>query len=175
MEEEAMSSTVVGPESPPADLRGEAYWRNWMREVGRQMRTVREFVGQSQEDLARAAGVSQGAVSRLETGRGLATPLLIFVKIHVALAGVLRRFDPELLNEPARRMLEAAREISPPVGDVGSTFLPITLDPTLDRLIQRYNRLPERRRLAATVALDAVLDALIAEESIPPPTSAQTC
>jgi hypothetical protein len=98
----------------------------------------------------------------------------MFVRIHVALAEALRGFDPTLLNEPARRMLEATREISPPVGTFGSTFLPITLDPTLDRLIQRYHRLPERRRPTFALTLDAAWDALMDEEFVPPPTPTRT-
>ena len=60
-------------------------WSNWMRDLGREVRRQREFLGLSQERLARAAGVSQGAVSRLEAGRGLATPLLVAVKIRLVL------------------------------------------------------------------------------------------
>jgi len=43
-------------------------WREWMRGLGRQLRRVREFLGLSQDQVARLAGVSQGAVSRLEAG-----------------------------------------------------------------------------------------------------------
>ena len=49
-----------------------AQWKEWMRAFGRQERRIREFLGLSQEQIARLAGVSQGAVSRLEAGRGLA-------------------------------------------------------------------------------------------------------
>src|SRR5262245_49212375 len=60
-------------------------WGEWMRAFGRQERRVREFLGLSQDQLARLAGVSQGAVSRLEAGRGLATPLLVVMKINLVL------------------------------------------------------------------------------------------
>ena len=58
------------------------------------------------------AGVSQGAVSRLEGGRGLATPLLVVMKINAALRRAVSTIDPELLSDDARRsrMADAARE-----------------------------------------------------------------
>ena len=62
-----------------------AEWQAWMRSLGLQVRRVREFVGLSQEQVARTAGVSQGAVSRLEAGRGLGTPLLVTTVDHALL------------------------------------------------------------------------------------------
>lgn len=50
--------------------REEPEWREWIRDLGRRQRQLREFLGFSQEQVARLAGVSQGAVSRFETGRG---------------------------------------------------------------------------------------------------------
>ena len=55
-------------------------WSSWIKGLGKQARRVREFLGLSQEQVARVAGVSQGAVSRFEGGRGLATPLLVVMK-----------------------------------------------------------------------------------------------
>ena len=57
-------------------------WSSWIKGLGKQARRVREFLGLSQEQVARAAGVSQGAVSRFEGGRGLATPLLVVMKVN---------------------------------------------------------------------------------------------
>src|SRR5439155_19909934 len=57
-------------------------WAQWIRELGSRIRHVREFVGLSQEQLARLAGVSQLGVIRLEAGRGLATPLLVRLKLN---------------------------------------------------------------------------------------------
>src|SRR5215470_3326809 len=65
-------------------------WPRWMRGLGRHTRRLREFLGLSQEQLARIAGVSQGAISRLEAGRGLATPLLVVMKINIAVIHALR-------------------------------------------------------------------------------------
>src|SRR5262245_48335111 len=77
-------------------------WARWMRGLGEQVLRVREFLGFSQEQLARIAGVSQGAVSRLENGRGVATPLLVVTKVSAALRTALGRVDPELLSDEAR-------------------------------------------------------------------------
>src|SRR6476646_2563227 len=88
-------------------------WRAWMLAFGRQERRVREFLGLSQEQLAKSAGVSQGAVSRLEAGRGLATPLLVVLRIHRTLHRALRAIEPSLLNEPLRRALEFDDVLTP--------------------------------------------------------------
>src|SRR2546429_9944045 len=69
-------------------------WREGMRDLGRQLRRVREFLGLSQDQVARLAGVSQGAVSRLEAGRGLATPMMAVLKVHRGPPRALRPFDP---------------------------------------------------------------------------------
>ena len=61
-------------------------WATWIKSLGRQARRVREFLGLSQEQVARVAGVSQGAVSRFEGGRGLATPLLVVMKVNARAA-----------------------------------------------------------------------------------------
>src|SRR5438128_3549539 len=135
-------------------------WAQWMRELGSRIRHVREFVGLSQEQLARLAGVSQGAVSRLETGRGLATPLLVLIKIHLPLNRALRALDPSVLNDDVRRMLDATRNVSPPVGGMGYDVLPLTRDPGLEELIRRYNELPERQRRTFLSVMSATASSL---------------
>jgi transcriptional regulator with XRE-family HTH domain len=117
-----------------------------MRALGRQGRRAREFLGLSQEQLAELAGVSQGAVSRLEAGRGLATPMLVVLKINLALTHALRKVDPSLLNPELRRVLELEQRLSPPVGDLGFDVLPLTEDPDLEEMVRIYRSLPERQR-----------------------------
>src|SRR5947209_15481884 len=121
-------------------------WAQWMRELGSRIRHVREFLGLSQEELARMAGVSQGAVSRLEAGRGLATPMLVILKINLALTHRLRAVDPGLLNDDLRRVLEIEQRLSPPVAGIGFQALPITKDPDLEDLVRLYRQMPERQR-----------------------------
>jgi transcriptional regulator with XRE-family HTH domain len=135
-------------------------WRAWMLAFGRQERRVREFLGLSQEQLARQAGVSQGAVSRLEAGRGLATPMLVVLKINLAMRRALRDVDPALLNDDLRRVLQIEDRLSPRVGDVGVDALPITKDPGLEELIRIYRGLPDRQRQTFLSVIRAAAEAL---------------
>ena len=121
---------------------------------------MREFLGMSQEQLARLAGVSQGAVSRLEAGRGLATPMLVVLKINLAMRRALRDVDPALLNDDLRRVLEIEERLSPRVGDVGIDALPVTKDPGLEELIRLYRGLSERQRATFLSVVKAAADAL---------------
>lgn len=135
-------------------------WKEWMRAFGRQERRVREFLGFSQDQLARLAGVSQGAVSRLEGGRGLATPMLVILKINLAIRRALREVDPALLNDELRQALEIENRVSPPIGDVGFEALPLTKDPFLEQLVLLYRNVPERRRDTFLSVVRAAADAL---------------
>jgi transcriptional regulator with XRE-family HTH domain len=135
-------------------------WKKWMRDFGRQERRVREFLGLSQEQLARLAGVSQGAVSRLEAGRGLATPMLVILKINLAVARALRALDPALLNEDLRRALDFEHLLSPPVGNAGFSASPITSDPDLEELVRLYRSLSDRQRQTFLSVVRATASAL---------------
>ena len=108
----------------------------------------------------RLAGVSQGAVSRLEAGRGLATPMLVILKINLALRASLRDVDPTLLNDDLRRVLEIEERISPRIGDAGFDALPVTKDPLLEDLIRLYRRLPDRQRPTFLSVVRAAAEAL---------------
>lgn len=136
-------------------------WKKWMRDFGRQERRVREFLGLSQEQLARLAGVSQGAVSRLEAGRGLATPMLVILKINLAVARALRALDPALLNEDLRRALDFEHLLSPPIGEIGFDATPITSDPDLEELVRMYRDLPDRQRATFLSVVRATASALV--------------
>jgi transcriptional regulator with XRE-family HTH domain len=135
-----------------------------MRAFGRQERRVREFLGMSQEQLARLAGVSQGAVSRLEAGRGLATPMLVVLKINLALRAALRDVDPALLSDDLRRVLEIEERISPRVGDVGIGAAPVTKDPALEDVVRLYRGVPERQRDTFLSVVRAAADALTSQD-----------
>lgn len=121
-------------------------WRQWMESHGQQVRRLREFLGLSQEQLARLAGVSQGAVSRLEAGRGLATPMLVVMKITLAVVRGLRALDPSVLNDELRRLMDVEKAISPPIGEMGVRLDALTKDPDVEELIRIYHELPERQR-----------------------------
>ena len=133
-------------------------WAEWMRTLGYQVRRVREFLGLSQEQLAKAAGVSQGAVSRLEAGRGLATPLLVVLRIHRTLHRALRAIEPSLLNESLRRALELDDVLTPAPDDSRDT-LPRP-DPGLAEFLALYDSLPARERQTLVAVVRATAEAL---------------
>jgi transcriptional regulator with XRE-family HTH domain len=150
MRRQAQESDVLATdERAPAGRKGgtspaKVDWANWMRGLGQSKRRVRELLGLSQEQLARLAGVSQGAVSRFESGRALATPLIVVMKINAALRGAMAGIDPALLSEEARRLRDAEDRVAPD----GSSFLdaPVLNDPDLEELMHVYRTVPERRR-----------------------------
>jgi len=144
-------------------------WSGWIKGLGKQARRVREFLGLSQEQVARVAGVSQGAVSRFEGGRGLATPLLVVMKVNAALRKAVSSMDSDMLSDDARNLLllnermPGWNESAPPA---------ITKDPDLEELVRLYRDLPERQRQrlltvvrATAAALGASLDSLSAQRA----------
>ena len=126
---------------------------------------MREFLGLSQEQLARHAGVSQGAVSRLEAGRGLATPMLVVMKITRALRRALSDVDQSLLNDDLRRLMRIDERLSPPIGDVGVDALPMTKDPDLEEVVRLYRRVTERQRHTFLSVVRAAAKALASVSS----------
>ena len=141
-------------------MNGQVSWTEWRQRLGRQVRRVREFVGLSQAQLAEMAGVSQAAVSRLEAGRGLATPLVLLMKVYMPLARALRALDPATLNEDLRWLLEVDRRLGlAPEG--GATHpVRVTGDPGLEEVVRLYQRLPERRREPLLLVARAMLSLL---------------
>src|SRR5437867_3993653 len=135
-------------------------WREWMRSLGRQLRRVREFLGLSQDQVARLAGVSQGAVSRLEVGRGLATPMVVVLKVHRVLTRALRAFDPAIPDEEVRATLGLEHLIAPPTDKGSREPLPITRDADLEMLVQLYRTLPERQRRTLVAVVRATASSL---------------
>ncbi len=136
-------------------------WPRWMRGLGRRTLRVREFLGMSQEELARMAGVSQGAVSRLENGRGLSTPLLVVMKVSAALHVSLTRLDPATLTPDARHI--AAMRPYLPAPDGGFVDHPIS-DPGAEELLRVYRSVPKRHRAQLLVVLRATAGALGGDE-----------
>jgi len=128
------------------DTTGESSWGEWMRALGRRARHVREFLGLTQDELGRMAGVSQGAISRLESGRGLATPLLVVVKIGGALQQALAGVDQAMLSPEARRMIEEGFRLTPPASSAVPHDSPLTNDPALEEYVQLFHRVPDKQR-----------------------------
>jgi transcriptional regulator with XRE-family HTH domain len=143
-------------------------WRQWITEFGAHTRRVREFLGLSQEQVARAAGVSQGAVSRFEGGRGLSTPFVGIMKINLALAHALRKLDAEMLTDEVKTFMRRLDELhlpdepGTPVRPVGPDFRKIALTPNAEllRVLELYHELPESRRPAFLSVVEATITAI---------------
>lgn len=153
------------PEMKTNDELQKIEWSRWMRGLGRNSRRIREFLGLSQEQLARLAGVSQGAISRLEAGRGLATPLLVVVRIQLAFQASLARFDRSLLSPEAVHLIDLDHTIGlVPVAD-GILEVPRSADPYVDEYIHTYRDLSDRQRQTLLSVVRATATALMSEES----------
>jgi transcriptional regulator with XRE-family HTH domain len=139
---------------PTAHGRFEREAQELIRDLGRWTRSVRELLGFSQDRLAKLAGVSQGAISRVEAGKGIATPMVTFWKINQVFVKFLSQLDP--LSDEARGMLERARFLSRPIPEHAGGKSPFELvDPVLARLISTYHTLPEQKRQHFLHVLDA--------------------
>src|SRR5262249_43498193 len=113
--------------------------------MGRYTRRLREFVGLSQEQLARLAGVSQGAVSRLEMGRAVNTPLIVVMKINAAMRDALAQVDPKLLSRDARRLMQVqARAV--PVPETECARQRVAVEPQLTEMVRLFRRVPPKNR-----------------------------
>lgn len=130
-----------------------------IRDLGRWTRRVREFLGFSQDKLAKLADVSQGAVSRVEAGRGKATPMLTFWKINQVFTQALAEISPEMLSDDAKAMLERARYLAGPVPAAHEGWSPM-LDPLVGRVLSTLHELPERERQGFLTVLDATASSL---------------
>jgi transcriptional regulator with XRE-family HTH domain len=141
-------------------------WARWMRDLGAHVLRLREFLGLSQGQVARMGGVSQGAVSRLENGRGVATPLLVVIKICGALRQALAHMDPALLSAEARRIIASGMSLP----DVRSPFVAPSPahDPGVEELLRVYHRLSERQRQQLLAVLRATATALAGEGETDP-------
>lgn len=143
-------------------------WSQWMRDLGRSVRRMRELLGLTQEQLGRIAGVSQGAVSRLEMGVGLATPFLVVMKVQRALQRLLARIDPDMLSEDARRLLTEDAQLARGAEAVPGDF-PLFGDPGLEELVRTYQGLtPVRREQFLAVVRAAAIAFREASSSAPP-------
>jgi transcriptional regulator with XRE-family HTH domain len=129
-----------------------------MRDLGAQVLRVREFLGLSQEQLARLAGVSQGAISRLENGRGLATPLLVVMKTCSALRAALGHVDQAILSAEARQLVEGGTRV-PGEDTIYPSFAP-THDPGVEELLRLYHGLSQHQREQLLAVLRAMATAL---------------
>src|SRR5689334_23930879 len=114
----------------------------------------------SQEQLARMAGVSQGAVSRLEAGRGLATPMLVVLKVNVVLARALTQLDAGLIDDQLRDSLDLGSLSRLGAVDKNGD-VPITKDPELEEIVELYHALAGRQRRTLVAVVRATARSLV--------------
>ena len=142
-------------------------WKRWMVGLGQNRRRLRELLGLSQEQLAKIAGVSQGAISRLEAGRGLATPLLVVMKINVALKHALRGLDADIFSDEFRRLNDIDERIATAQQGGGFKDVDFLKDRDLEEMIRTYQELPEGQRRTLSSVIRAVSSALKGESTAP--------
>jgi DNA-binding XRE family transcriptional regulator len=147
---------MAASEASAPTAKSQPEWREWMRDLGRQIRRGRELLGFSQEQLARLAGVSQGAVSRLETARGLATPTLVVLRVSRVLAGELGKVDPAVMDPDLRNMRSILQPSDAVVAEAGT----VGADPHLEELMEIYRRMAPAQRPAMLAILRAAVSAL---------------
>lgn len=94
---------------------GPARWRLIMKETAKAVHDTRKLFGWSQEGLARKAGVSQGTISRLESGNCAAIPFHTIVSV---------------LHELSKGISEVGLPISPAVQGL-FTFVNPSLGPVV--------------------------------------------
>jgi DNA-binding XRE family transcriptional regulator len=151
----------AGGDARPAP---DTVWKEWMRQFGKHIRRVREFLGLSQDDLAQRAGVSQGAVSRFEGGRGVNTPFLAILRLNMALARELNAMDPAMLDEQVKKFLRHMEFLCVPTMPGGPPApagvevpkIQLTADPDVERLVRQYRAMPESGRRAFIAALTSL-------------------
>ena len=138
-------------------------WSSWIKGLGKQARRVREFLGLSQEQVARLAGVSQGAVSRFEGGRGLATPLLVVMKVNAALRSGVSAMIATC--SPTMRGACLVSRSHVPGQEESRRLRRSTKEPELEELVRLYRDLPERQRQRLLAVVRATAAALGAPEA----------
>jgi transcriptional regulator with XRE-family HTH domain len=119
----------------------------WHR-LARQCRDLRHLCGLSQHELAAAAGVSQGAVSRLESGRLHGFPVTTVTQVFAALARLTVAVDAAI---PAEMLaaLALVRALLPAL----DTLPAPPLDPELAELVRLYHALPRPHRAVVLAVL----------------------
>lgn len=139
-------------------------WTAWMRELGSSIRRARELTGMTQVELAALAGVSQGALSRLERARGVSAPLVSVLRILAALQADLRSLPPDAIPADVRRLLDL-----PLLGEPGHDA-PAQETP-LGRLLEAYRGLQPAERAqfvrVATATAEAIAAGRVARHARP--------
>jgi transcriptional regulator with XRE-family HTH domain len=128
-------------------------WAELVKLVGWHVYSLRDLLHVSQEELARLAGVSQGGISRMESGRCLDMPLVSYAKVAAAFC---RELGP--LRDRLTPDVRAVLHFTERVLAVEGLRSPLALfeDPTLQHLIGVYEQLPGPDRAAYAEVLETL-------------------
>lgn len=120
---------------------GPINWPALFQHLASELRQLRVLCGLSQQQVADAAGVSQGAVSRLESGRFRQFPVTTVAAILVALVRATEAVEPAI---PSHLLppLAVVRDLLPALVVVPA----VPLDRELAELLRLYHQVPRARR-----------------------------
>jgi|SRR5262245_31605803 len=111
--------------------------RAFIAAIGRHCRLMRESLGLSQVEIADAAGTSQGAISRLESGKHVDLRFIGVVNVIRALAAAVPYVQTAV--SPTVQVLLAIADNLPPLAAP-------PLDPELATFLRAYYALPATTR-----------------------------
>ncbi len=135
--------------------------RTRMTALGTHVRTMRTFLHLTQEQLAKDAGVSQGAVSRLESGTGLATPYLVVLRVQHVLCAKLRAMDQDIaLGDELTALLSHPSMLPDQDAPASVPARPITADPLLAPYLATFHRVSPRAREHLLTVVNAVAEVI---------------
>ena len=142
-----MKALEVAPDARRPGLAAPPSPREWGRELGGRLRTLRRLAGLSQERLARLIDTSQPALSRLEKGR-VAKQVLLVLRVGQVISRTLTRVDQTALTDETRALLKGLETLS--AGQTNGAS--VARDPGLEELIHTYcDASPTQRRSILTV------------------------
>lgn len=141
-------------------------WYRWMATFGTHVSMLRQFLGVSEPDLARQAGVTEGIVRRFEAGKLLDLSFIDVLRVNRALAQRLRGIDPALLAPEVQGFLQhldflqMPDDDGPPApGGVSVQEFRAIEDPEIEELVVRFRALGAPGRRAFLQIMRAVADA----------------
>ncbi len=137
--------------------------RSLMVDVGRHVRSVRTFLCLTQVELARASGVSQCAISRLENATGVATPHVVIVQVQRALAEGLRSLQERLPFSP--EVLEMLQHPSM-FAEASTNDRPLVADPILHEYLAQYVSVEPSLRPHLLSMVRASVEALVGSRTL---------
>lgn len=134
----------------------EREWKDFTKAFGETIRELRELLGLSQQELANQALISQGAVSRVESGDHPGLPLVTVMKLLAAFSANIPSIADALRPE-VKTLLSFAAALRP----LGLKSEP--LDPTFTSLLSAFQSLTQAQK-RTFVRLVTPLATYLAEE-----------